>query len=163
LKSRGPYLSLPVPPCLRERVLRQASACALVLRVFLAIASLRGAWSFAQSTSDNPETIRGIVINSVTREPIARALVSSPGNRLATMTNSEGRFEFTLPRVDTATEGGLGPNTSLGRSIRSYSLMARKPGSLTDPNSQANNIRNNPSKDLTLALTPEAVVHHHRN
>ena len=36
--------------------------------------------------------------------------------------------------------------------------MARKPGFLTDPNSQANNIRNNPSKDLTLALTPEAVI-----
>ncbi len=158
LKSRGPHLSLPVPPCLRDRVPRQAVPCAIFLRLFLAVACLSGAWPFAQSTSDNPDTIRGIVINSATREPIARALVSSPGNRLATMTNSEGRFEFNLPRVDTASGSGSGSNAPPGRSIRSYSLMARKPGFLTDPNSQANNIRNNPSKDLTLALTPEAVI-----
>ncbi len=141
---------------MRQRVPRQASPCAILLRFVLAIASLSGGWSFAQSTSGNPDTIRGIVINSVTREPIARALVSSPGNRLATMTNSEGRFEFTLPRADTASEGGSGSNAPPG--IRPYSLMARKPGFLTDPNSQANNIRNNPSEDLTLALTPEAVI-----
>jgi len=158
LKGGEPHLSFHVPPCLRKPITRQASVCAILLRFFLAIASLSGAWSFAQSTSDNPDTIRGIVINSVTREPIARALVSSPGNRLATLTNSEGRFEFILPRVATASEGGSGSNAPPGRSIRSYSLMARKPGFLTDPNSQANNIRNNPSKDLTLALTPEAVI-----
>ncbi len=158
MKGGELHLSLPVPPCLRQRVARQASPCTVLLCFFLAIASLSGAWSFAQSPSDNPDTIRGIVINSVTREPIARALVSSPGNRLATLTNSEGRFEFILPTVDPATEGGSGPNAPPGRSIRSYSLMARKPGFLTDPNSQANNIRNVPSKDLTLALTPEAVI-----
>ena len=151
-------MSLPVPPYLRERVLHLASPCALFLRVFLAVASLSGAWSFAQSTADNPDTIRGIVINSLTREPIARALVSSPGNRLATLTNSEGRFEFILPGVDPASAGGSGPNASPGRSIRSYSLMARKPGFLTDPNSQGSNIRTDTSKDLTLALTPEAVI-----
>ena len=100
LKSGEPHFSLPVPPCLREQVSWQASRCAILLRFPLAIASLSGAWSFAQSTSDDPDTIRGIVINSVTREPIARALVSSPGNRLATLTNSEGRFEIILPRVD---------------------------------------------------------------
>lgn len=158
MKGGEPHLSLPVPPCLRQRVPRQAYPCAILLCFFLAVASLSGAWSFAQSTSGNPDTIRGIVINSVTREPIARALVSSPGNRLATMTNSEGRFEFTLPRADPPSEGGSGSNAPPGRSIRSYSLTARKPGFLTDPNSQANNIRNNPSKDLTLALTPEAVI-----
>ena len=98
------------------------------------------------------------MINSVTRETIARALVSSPGNRLAILTNSEGRFEFTLPRGNPASEGGSGPNAPPRRSIRSYSLMARKPGFLTDPNSQGNNIRDDASKDLTLALVPEAFI-----
>jgi hypothetical protein len=146
---------------LRQRVLRQASPCAILLRFFLfflAVACLGSVRSSAQSTSDNPHTIRGIVINRVTGEPIARALVSSPGNRLAILTNSEGRFEFTLPRGDPASEGGSGSNGPGGRSIQSYSLMARKPGFLTDPNSQGNNIRNNPSKDLTLKLIPEALI-----
>ena len=158
MKSGEPHLSLHVPPCLRQRVQRPTSSCAIILLFSLAVACLSGGRSSAQSASGNPDTIRGIVINSVTREPIARALVSSPGNRLATLTNSEGRFEFTLPRVDPATEGGSGPNAPAGRSIRSYSLMARKPGFLTDPNNQGNNIRNDASKDLTLALTPEAVI-----
>ena len=152
------HLSLQVPSFLGQRVLGQASSCAILLRfilIFLAVACLSSVRSSAQSASDNTYTIRGIVINSVTREPIARALVYSPGNRLATMTNSEGGFEFTLPR---ASEAGPGTNAPPSHSIRSYSLMARKPGFLTDPNSQGNNIQNNASKDLTLALTPEALI-----
>jgi hypothetical protein len=35
--------------------------------------------------------------------------------------------------------------------------MARKPGFLSDPNNQGNNLRNGTSKELTLALTPEAL------
>ena len=62
--------------------------------------------SFAQSTSENTDAIRGVVINSVTREPIGRALVFSPDNRFATMTNSEGRFEFLLAKDESAAESG---------------------------------------------------------
>ena len=36
--------------------------------------------------------------------------------------------------------------------------MARKPGFLSDPNLQGNNLRNNPARDVTLELVPEAVI-----
>jgi len=51
-------------------------------------------------------------------------LVFSPDNRFATLTNSEGRFEFALAKTDPANGG----------SNRPYTLMARKPGFLSDPN-----------------------------
>jgi hypothetical protein len=132
----------------------------------LAAACLSATLSAAQSTSDktDTDTVRGIVINSVTHEPIARALVSSPDNRFATLTNSEGRFEFTLPKVDSAPEGGSGSTTPVGGQIQSsipnrpYMLMARKPGFLTDPNGQAQNLQNEALKDVTLALTPESLI-----
>jgi len=41
-----------------------------------------------------PHTVRGTVVNSVTGEPIARALVQL-GGEFATLTDHEGRFEFT--------------------------------------------------------------------
>jgi hypothetical protein len=134
----------------------------------LAVACLSAALSAAQSMSDNmsdnSDTIRGIVINSVTHEPIARALVSSPDNRFAALTNSEGRFEFTLPKVDSAPEGGSDSTTPVSGQIQSaipnrpYMLMARKPGFLADANSQAQNLLNEALKHVTLTLTPESLI-----
>jgi hypothetical protein len=134
----------------------------------LAIASLSATLSAAQSMSDNisgnTDTIRGIVINSVTHEPIARALVFSPDNRFAALTNSEGHFEFTLPKVDPAPESGSDSKTPVGGQIQSsipnrpYMLMALKPGFLTNPNGQAQNLQNEALKDLTLTLTPESLI-----
>jgi hypothetical protein len=132
----------------------------------LAVACLSAAWSSAQSTSDktDTDTLHGIVISSLTHEPIARALVSSPDNRFATLSNSEGRFEFTLPKVDSAPESGSDSNTHVSGQIQSsipnrpYMLMARKPGFLTNPNGQAQNLQNEALKELTLALTPESLI-----
>ena len=132
----------------------------------LAITCLSAALSAAQSTSDktDTDTIHGIVVNSVTHEPIVRALVSSPDNRFVALTNSEGRFEFTLPKADPAPEGGSDSNTPVsgqiqsGISNRAYMLMARKPGFLSDANSQAQNLQNEALKDLTLMLTPEGLI-----
>jgi hypothetical protein len=118
----------------------------------------------AQSISGNTDTIRGIVISSLTHEPIARALVSSPDNRFAALTNSEGRFEFTVPKVDPAPESGSDSNTPVSGQIQSsipnrpYMLMARKPGFLTNPNGHAQNLQNEALKDFTLTLTPESLI-----
>jgi hypothetical protein len=57
-----------------------------------------------------PNRIRGVVINSVTHEPISRALVVATDNSFAIMTDDRGRFEFTftpaepeqVPAFDTA-------------------------------------------------------------
>jgi hypothetical protein len=145
---------------------------ASILAVFLALEGLACVTCAAQLASDDGGAIRGVVINSVTHEPVARALVSSPDNRFATMTNSEGRFEFALPKSDSAGEegsdlngrgGGYSPSGGqVGGASHPYALMARKPGFLTDLNQQGNNLQDyvskDGSKDVTLALTPEAVI-----
>lgn len=130
--------------CLSWRISAWAISCLFVY------ASLPGLCT-AQSASDDSGSIHGVVVNSITHEPIDRALVFSPDNRFATLTNSEGRFEFALPKDDPAN-----PGTS-----RPYSLTARKPGFLNDPNQPANFLNVaafDKSKDLTLTLTPEAVL-----
>jgi hypothetical protein len=100
------------------------------------------------------------VLNSVTHEPIDRALVSSPDHRFATLTDGEGRFEFAITKTDSSNDSGSDPNRPrrAAASNRPYTLLARKPGFLSDPNQQGNNLRNNAAKDVTLALTPEAVI-----
>jgi hypothetical protein len=114
----------------------------------------------AQPSAEAPDTIHGTVVNSVTREPIPRALVVSPDNRFATMTDSQGRFEFTFPKAEPpkpAPEGlsegnpaeGLQPNGS----NRPGALSARKPGFLDIPANLAQN-----AKELTLSLVPEAII-----
>src|SRR6202021_1411731 len=101
------------------------------------------------------------------------ALVSSPDSRFATLTNSEGRFEFSLDKIgeksgpaseeENADSNGRGVGyTNIGgtngSANRPYMLEARKPGFLADRNRQGNNLQNDSSKDLTLELTPEAVI-----
>jgi hypothetical protein len=148
------------------------------LKIFLTLLLFAtAAPAHAQSTQaeEKPaDSIRGIVINSVTREPIGRALVYSPDNRFATMTNSEGRFEFTLAQSEDSNENKSVPTNSttmtqcVGGSCTTYSsntgpsrptqLMARKPGFLNDPNGIQNLSQEPPGKDITIPLTPEALV-----
>jgi len=46
--------------------------------LLLGYAGLSGGWCAAQTASDDSDAIRGVVINSVTHDPIERALVFSP-------------------------------------------------------------------------------------
>jgi hypothetical protein len=110
-------------------------------------------------------TLRGIVVNALTQEPIGRALVYSAGNRLATLTDAEGHFEISPPVIgaenrSSALEGQprllqpvAGPNAS-------YWLMARKPGFLDDPNGKKQ-ILALAGRDVTITLIPEAVIQGH--
>jgi hypothetical protein len=161
LKSGEHDLSLTVPGQ------RHCAPCRTVPRAILfllAMGCLSTLRSGAQSMSDTTDAIRGVVINSATHEPIARALVYSPDSRFATMTNSEGRFEFTLAKPDPATEeGSQDSNPSAGRMQsaafnRPYMLTARKPGFMPDPDNPGQNLQNDPLKDLTLALIPESLI-----
>ena len=54
----------------------------------------------SQPENKSADSIHGTVVNSVTHEPIGRALVYSPDNRFAAMTDSEGHFEFTFAKPD---------------------------------------------------------------
>lgn len=152
----------------------------LALAVLL-LAWCANAWPQGSQPESKPaSSIRGTVVNSVTHEPIARALVYSPDNRFATMTDGEGRFEFTLAEAETgqkqenesATANFSGTDTRTSCvdgvcSTSSYSyrqmngptqLMARKPGFLNDQNGIQTFQPVTAGKDITIPLTPEALV-----
>jgi hypothetical protein len=119
--------------------------------------------SVSESSSDSSDTIEGTVVNSVTHEPIPRALVSSPDNRFATLTNSDGHFEFNITKVDAgkgddlAASGGAGGTEHWTPPNRPHMLMAKKPGFLQSPYNPGKQIQDN-TKEVTVALTPEGVI-----
>jgi hypothetical protein len=115
------------------------------------------------SVAEPSDIIRGTVLNSVTHEPIGRALVFSPDSHFATMTDDQGRFQFVLPapvvsRPKTA-QHQIQPkeNASLPASDRPSQLMARKPGFLESDIPQSSGIGLE-QKEVTLSLTPEALI-----
>src|ERR1700736_6915650 len=79
------------PPLLRRCFL---SAIALARTLFFDALSPLAAQN--ANHTDPADRIRGVVINSVTHEPISRVLVFSPDNAFAAMTDDRGRFEFTF-------------------------------------------------------------------
>ena len=117
------------------------------------------------STAQSFTTIRGTVLNSVTREPIARALVTSSDNRFASLTDSQGRFDFSIPRKASSANSSTPAGGSTVLDDRgneqpwiSISLNARKPGFLIDQNHTAENVSAGGTKEVTLTLIPEAVI-----
>ncbi len=101
------------------------------------------------NTSSQQQTypVRGTVINSVTREPIARALVTSAGEASSSLlTDNEGRFEF--------------PNLPSGRCV----LQARRPGFFAKGSGRGANqaISVGPrTEDVTLTLEPAGSITGH--
>jgi hypothetical protein len=126
----------------------------------------------AQSTSPEEQagSLRGTVVNSVTHEPIGHALVVSSDNRFATMTDDQGHFEFVLPRPDSRQPEVLQPGAlQYGRGLdepssgssanRPSQLTARRQGFLNDDeHGQSNVLVTAEQKEVTLSLTPEALV-----
>jgi hypothetical protein len=113
--------------------------------------------------ADNQKnTIRGTVINALTQAPIPRALVHSFDDRYATLTDGEGRFEFTLPKPDAdrgeTSEGiiAAGPHVRSPGSNQVY-LMARKPGFLGDYQDRRE-VPAAPGSDVTIALIPAGLI-----
>jgi hypothetical protein len=98
--------------------------------------------------------VRGTVVNATTHEPVGRALVYSRDNRYATLTDGEGHFEFTLPKVAGESQAG---SYSFGHARTSVWLTARKPGFLDDRGETAPEAIG-PGKDVTIALTPEGII-----
>jgi len=114
------------------------------------------------------DTIRGTVLNSVTHQPVGRALVYSPDNRFATLTDSAGHFEFKVPsrepeRRSERPELFSGPTTTspVEQIIAPIFLMARKPGFLSNQNSYQNTppaLVSPSQKEVTIYLAPAALI-----
>jgi hypothetical protein len=117
----------------------------------------------AQPATDVRDTIHGTVVNSVTQEPVPRALVVSPDQRFATMTDDQGHFEFTVPkaeapRPDLASSPDGNFNITEYWSNRPNGLSARKPGFLEDNNADTFLALAQNVKELKLSLVPEAII-----
>ena len=109
-----------------------------------------------------PTTIHGTVVNSITHAPISRALVYSGDNRMAMLTDGEGHFEFSVPKADseigtTFFSGQPHQMWQVGGSSSPIWLMARKPGYLDDPNDRRH-ADVPPGGDYTISLMPEALI-----
>jgi hypothetical protein len=117
---------------------------------------------------EHADGLRGTVVNSLTNEPINRALVFSPDSRFATMTDDQGHFEFIFPRGEGEMAAGFA-RTSDVRSLetsrvqramtnRPTMLMARKTGFLSRNNGQEGFQISPTQQELTIFLVPEARV-----
>jgi hypothetical protein len=125
--------------------------------------------------TDPVDHIRGVVINSVTHEPISRALVFSPDNAFAAMTDDRGRFEFTFTPAASqpamAFETGGPQQNSVSQNptpSRPNALMARKVGFVGPNYDQPNNIQafsplSPDQQDVVISLVPEARIVGHVN
>lgn len=110
---------------------------------------------------EQPTTLHGTVVNSVTRTPISRALVYSPDNRYAMFTDGEGHFEFTLPKANNESQSAFYSGQphqmwAVGSTGNPIWLMARKPGYLDDPNDRHASTAS--PGDNTIYLVPEALI-----
>ena len=89
----------------------------------------------------SPKKIQGTVINSVTKEPIQRALVYTSDSRFATLTDDHGHFEFNFVVSPSGDAAAYFENT----------LSSRRPGYF-ESSTQAT------GEDITIALVPEASI-----
>jgi hypothetical protein len=135
-----------------------------ILAILLSAGCASGEQASVQDKqAENPDRLQGFVVNSVTHEPIARALVFSSDNRFATMTDGEGHFEFIFPQVENATSSTAAGAVSGRRELQDPSspptLMARKPGFLTDEDNESPNLQlTSSTKEITIPLVPEALI-----
>jgi hypothetical protein len=122
------------------------------LMVFAILSLLAGSKSFGQTpqAEEQPRTARGTVINAVTQAPIPRALVTSMDNRFGMLTDSDGRFEFVLPKPIGEQQGNAG-------AIDLFRFVARKPGFLENANRNPS-VEFSGAGDITIALVPESLI-----
>jgi hypothetical protein len=121
---------------------RSATSIFALAGLVLALSSAFG--QAVQSQNPEEETVHGTVVNSVTHEPVGRALVVSSDRQLASLTDNEGHFALALD-VD---------GKPLSGRFSAGALTARKPGFFE--NTYWGPVA--AGKEVTLALTPEALV-----
>jgi hypothetical protein len=151
-------------------VSRRGSLAAIALAIALSCGTLPLVAAQNTTHTDATEHIRGVVINSVTHEPISHALVFSPDNSFAAMTDDRGRFEFTFATAEPQQSGTPVTNGfQLNQGFQNPSpnrpsqLMARKVGFIglnfgQNMNDNAFSIVGPDQQDVIISLLPEARV-----
>ena len=138
------------------------------------IAALFAGFSRAQNTqavggqADSPTSVHGKVLNRVTNAPISRALVFSPDQRYAALTDDRGRFEFKFPPpVPEPKEEQTGtPDVTVYRARRMRMIQnarpnffyARKPGFLQNNSNPSDGLAGTNQSELVIYLDPESLI-----
>ena len=94
-------------------------------------------------------------MNAITHEPIAHALVLSPDNRFATISDEQGRFAFAVPEAKRSDSREAG--AAEAEQNRPSSLLARKPGFLAEQESEPAEFVS-PGQQNVIHLVPEALI-----
>src|SRR5208282_125587 len=125
------------------------------------------------NAADKSSSVHGQVINRLTHAPVTRALVFSPDQQYAMLTDSEGRFEFKFPPQEPEPQDN--PTTRNDparfqaaqlramRNSRPGTFWARKPGFLdSSTNPSSGRVVSNESEVL-IYLDPESLIVGHVN
>jgi hypothetical protein len=131
----------------------------------VSLAAVQGQAQSSESSDSATEVIHGTVINSATQAPIPRALVQSPDGRYATLTDSDGHFEFDMPKQPSDagvgfTYSGSAPNAWVSGNHIPFPLIARKPGFLDLPDQVGGPVFT-ADNDLAISLVPEGIIKGH--
>jgi len=120
-------------------------------------------WVPVRGQDEHTITLRGQVLNSVTKEPVAHALVTVMGDQYAMFSDDQGRYEFALQSAGApGGVAGSGGGPGGGLIFVNRMVTARKPGYL-DSNRTASAMRGFRStqetqSDVTIYLVPEALI-----
>jgi hypothetical protein len=145
---------------------------AVSVLLFSGIAVCGCAWAqFNQgssSTANLPSSVQGTVLNRITHEPIGRALVYSPDQRYAALTDDRGHFEFKFPPQEPEPEGDRPDTTDAEalrvrqmramRNSRPVAFMARKPGFLQNTENPSHGRADATQPEITIYLDPESLI-----
>ena len=130
---------------------RRFGASVVVVPILCTLCGLTAYAAFQSPDDQTNNAISGTVINSVTHEPIGRALVYTADESAAAFTDDHGHFELSLSGA-TQPSGGGAPIKAAVR------LQAKKPGFLTDFGMQGGAMIDGSVHDVTLTLAPEALL-----
>jgi hypothetical protein len=172
----------------RARSIPTMLGIACVVVCFAAMGGALFAQQQTSGTANEKTVLRGTVVNSVTHQPIGRALVKSTDGRFATMTNDRGRFEMVFKEKKNDSPGApnlpggtpawfsTGAGTTVGNNAGAVTagaggqaqqmtvdrpdfLTAKRVGFLKQQTSWGEAIPVARDQDeVTISLTPEAKV-----
>ncbi|HEX3570068.1 MAG TPA: hypothetical protein VHU44_04535 [Acidobacteriaceae bacterium] len=116
--------------------------------------------AFGDRPTDGPtvaEQFSGVVLNSVTNQPVPGVLVTAPGRPLAVLTDFQGRFQFQLTRVVQPSSGAISQQSL------PLAFQLRKPGYLARIclASVPYYASNPTTSNVELRIIPAAVISGH--
>jgi hypothetical protein len=130
---------------------RLKAACVVVCFVAVCLIAANGGAMFAQQqtggAASEKTVLRGVVVNSVTHQPVGHAVVMSPDGRFATMTNDRGQFEMVFKVRKSAVPVSEAPGGEIGTSTSPQTTIT------TFTNGSGTTTTNG-----TIFTTPEGVV-----